>query len=96
MYQCEKCKHTFERGTKEITEEGTYDICPICGHDEIEEVSICVECGDMATLHEKYCESCKDHIRDTIIRSVNRLTDIAGYDRSEVFRIITDLVEREG
>ena len=96
MYQCGNCKSTFERPHKIITGIGKYDICPCCGFDEVEEISICQKCGEPSTLHEMYCEACKNHIRDTMSQSVNFLTEVNGFDRYEVWRIITDLVEREG
>lgn len=96
MYQCENCKSTFQSPAKLISYIG-YEtmICPMCSSSEVEEISLCQKCGEPSTLHEMYCESCKNHIRDTMSQSVNFLTEGNGFDRYEVWRIITDLVERE-
>ena len=96
MYQCENCKSVFDKPNKILTDEGIFAICPNCRYGEIEEISICQKCGNPSMLHEMYCESCKNHIRDTMSQATNFLTDAHGFDRTETFRIISEWVEREG
>ena len=96
MYQCENCKSTFQSPAKLISYIG-YEtmICPMCSSSEVEEISICQKCGEPSMLHEMYCESCKNHIRDTMSQATNFLTEKTGFDRTETFRIISEWVERE-
>ena len=97
MYKCVQCNNVFEHPAKQIDGIGySIAICPNCSHDEIEEVSICEKCGFAATLHEKYCETCKGHIRENIHQSVSLLVNAYEYDRTEILKVIQEVLEAEG
>ena len=79
MWYCRNCRHEFEEPQiwdgESFAER--YGICPICGHDDIVEMTECDECGELFdpdTMIGPLCENCyelavkeaaRDYLADT-------------------------------
>ena len=94
MYQCMKCGRTYSDPCKQYDELGyAKDVCPYCESPEWERVTICERCGNPGHYLEKYCETCKWMIRNSITSQIDMLVQVYKYDMREIDQILIEIVE---
>lgn len=93
-YQCMKCGRVFFEPCRQYDDIGyVKDVCPYCERQEWERVSICEMCGNPGHYLEKYCETCKNFIRNMITGTIDILTNEFKFDRHEVDNILQEILE---
>jgi predicted amidophosphoribosyltransferase len=98
MYQCNKCNARFDTPDKttiihyevDTSQKETISICPVCGSDNFEEVTICPGCSyHYIKSNEDYCNECYQDVS----RAVDELANWKQLSREEIIDLINSYLE---
>ena len=111
MYACNECHNTFSeplqkgewQGEKEHGGTVFYDVCPCCGDEDIEKMSVCPLCSEdfkkpdgFGDFTGDYCPECQSAIciaMDGAVSVIEKVTDIG--KRQDIIKAIAAWCERE-